>query len=219
MKKIAIFLVFLTGCIPYKSYLKTDDICGFDMTITEEEKSYNPSIYGDLTQGIKIDSGGFTLVTYKYQDKLGGYFLSRTNKTSQISKWINYDSNGRVSLIYFVYEMGGLIVGKETHYDSLGNITQVIDHRQVDKYPICYKEALMIAEKLKPKKDSILGIDREWEATVTDTLYYWEVFVKEPKPDKDEPTLGDGWIYRIDAQTGKLLRKMQLIQGHDDTAP
>ncbi|MEN7548367.1 hypothetical protein AAG747_10640 [Rapidithrix thailandica] len=222
MKKIAIFLVFLTGCIPYKSYLKTDDICGFDMTITEEEKCLDFTKYDSLlTKGnLTITDNESILKEYrKYSNNKYTYVIKQVDKPTNISKWTKYNAHGHIRYVYFTYVNGGLKIGQGIYFDSLGNITQVIDHRHANNYPICFKEALMIAEKLKPKKDSIFGIDREWEATVTDTLYYWEVFVQEPKPDKDEPTLGDAWIYRIDAQTGKLLRKMQLIQGHDDTAP
>ncbi|MEN7548361.1 hypothetical protein AAG747_10610 [Rapidithrix thailandica] len=226
MKKIAIFLVFLTGCIPYKSYLKTDDICGFDMMITEEEKRIDPQLFANIKEPdypfsrviMSKEGDNFqdmVFVTKSLNDKELKVIRSITDKKNFISKTMIYRTNGSIKSSSFSVDGNFLVEVK--NYDSLGNITQVIDHRHANNYPICFKEALMIAEKLKPKKDSIFGIDREWEATVTDTLYYWEVFVQEPKPDKDEPTLGDAWIYRIDAQTGKLLRKMQLIQGHDDT--
>ncbi|MEN7548365.1 hypothetical protein AAG747_10630 [Rapidithrix thailandica] len=220
MKYISVVcLFFLTGCITYKSYINNDMICQFDMTIAEGEKKFDVQKYKNLQELHQIDSSNFILKIYKYPGNQG-YVVDKTDKQSKVSKIIRYSINGSIKHVYFQPLKGGFEIGQETYYDSLGNITQVIDHRQADKYPICYKEALLIAEKLKSKKDSILSIDRGRKINSTgDTLYYWDVCIEEPKPDKDEPTLGDAWIYRIDAQTGKLLRKMQLIQGHDDTAP
>src|SRR5690606_27825523 len=133
----------------------------------------------------------------------------QTNKQTNIDKMLIYE-DGKLIGSYFQYSKGSLNIGKETHYDQNGNITKIIDHRQADKYPICYKEALLIVEQKINKRDSITSIRRDEKILKNDTLYYWRVYVKEPDPANGF-SLGKSWAYQINAKNGKLIKKLRVI--------
>jgi len=152
----------------------------------------------------------------KFSD--GIYILSYEMLKEDIYKSIVYDKSKKLESVLFLLDKAEgtnlLEIGQETHYDTLGNVVKVIDHRHANKYPICFKEALHIVEKKKAKRDTIVGISREIEIkksdSLSDTLYVWNVFVDEPNP-KNRTRLGKSWYYCINAKTGRLIRKKRTF--------
>ncbi|WP_148639234.1 PepSY domain-containing protein, partial [Aquimarina longa] len=212
---VLLFCTLTAACQSTEALIKNDDLCEFNYHLLEKEKKINPKAYDSIlnkkSSFIKNDKLYEIRITKypKGYEFLYGY--KQTNKQTNIGKWIDYFPSGNIYSVQFVYEKGFQYIGKETHYDTLGNISKVIDHRQADKYPICYREALEIVERIKPKKDSILSIERgEVEFIDNDSLYTWSVYVDKPN------THVDFYMYSIHAKTGEILKKKDLHNIHQE---
>ncbi|WP_271783475.1 PepSY domain-containing protein [Aquimarina algiphila] len=211
MKKfflLSVLLLFSISCSSQKEFINNDDFCDFSQNIDKVNKSLTISkeeedlfLKGNI---ILLDNDTINSVLYKHPT-YKTITNKQTNKQTNIDKMLVYE-DGRLIGSYFQYIKGFLNIGMEIEYDGEGNIIKTIDHRQADKYPICFKEAIAIAEKKKNKKDSILSISRD-SILYNKKHYYWSVYVKQPNP-KNSNREGKTWSYRIDATTGKLIKKV-----------
>ncbi|WP_234859209.1 hypothetical protein [Aquimarina aquimarini] len=210
---ITIYFILIAACNSTQQFVINDTDCNLHIDLTENEKKINIKQYDSILS----QKGNIVKSNNKYETSITKYpegykFLygyKQTNKQTNIGKWIDYYPNGSIYKIQFVYEKGFQYLDKETHYDLQGNITKVIDHRQADKYPICYKEALKITEGLKRKRDSIFAITRDSLVTDVKKTYVWKVFIDEPQ-DPEVTQHAKSWCYVINAQTGKLIKKIKV---------
>ncbi|WP_103863518.1 hypothetical protein [Aquimarina sp. I32.4] len=208
-------ILCITACNSTKQFTTNDNFCKENdpiFIITKDEmrldieKYYNNETKSEGTIIIK-DNATFNQEYFKWKD--GEVTNKQINKQTNIGKWIDYHPNGTIKSISFIYLKGDVKINKRTYYDSIGNITKVIDYRQADKYPICYKEALKITEGLKRKRDSIFAITRDSLVTDAKKTYVWKVFIDEPQ-DPEVTQHAKSWCYVISAQTGKLIKKIKV---------
>ncbi len=202
--------VAIYNCNSQKRFIKNDNLCELDLTLIDKLEK-NPKKYDSLIARDRI----VTIANDKlYESSIwklsnGDYSLKQTNKQTNIGKWGRYYSNGKLKSIVFKHEYGYARLNKETHYDINGTITKVIDHRQADKYPICYKEAIAIVKRRMAKRDTIFSLGRDkWVTKTKDTLRTWEVFVREIDKKKEEEK---SWVYRVNAVTGEIINKKEVI--------
>jgi len=205
--------LIMQSCMPYKQLINNDELCVF-CTGTTLKEDRNLIIENENDLPIELITENYIKKIEKYYPDRG-YWISYIILDENIYKTVDYDNNKNLKIISFSLILNGdNSIGEETHYDTLGNVVKVIDHRQANKYPICFKEALHIVEKKKAKRDTIVGISREIEIkksdSLSDTLYVWNVFVDEPNP-KNSTRLGKSWYYCINAKTGRLIRKKRTF--------
>ncbi len=210
-------LLFVLGCTTRKQFIKNDIFCEFDQTILENEKfflinelhstkrdSLNKYGYLDMENSEKYL---VRIFDYRKQDSLITKIV--LNKKTNIIKTLIYHKNdGYLFVSDFTYEIGDIPIGKANFYNRFGEITKVEDDEIPDKYPICFKEAIRLVERKIGKKSFIFNIKREKNKTsLHDTLYHWDVFVREPIKNKKPKT----WLYRINAENGILIDKLKVV--------
>ncbi|WP_108868042.1 hypothetical protein [Aquimarina aquimarini] len=205
--------ICITACDSTKQFTTNDTLCNYDdpiFTITQEEMTFDIDRYKkQLKKGGNIiieNNDSYTNIIYQWK---GDSVITnkQTDKQANIEKTIKYDTKGQSLVSYFMYH--SILINKATYYDNIGNINKVIDHRQADKYPICYKEALKITEGLKRKRDSIFAITRDSLVTDVKKTYVWKVFIDEPQ-DPEVTQHAKSWCYVINAQTGKVIKKVKV---------
>ncbi len=144
---ILIAYLNLISCNSYKNINNRE--CYFKETffiIKNEEKKLTPNI---LSQD--LNHSDYTLTDNDiYEDsyyKLGNTYITntKTKKKLNIQKLIKYQFNGDISRVTYYYLNGNVKIGKETYFDSQGNITKVIDHEK--GYKICWAEMIAIMKK------------------------------------------------------------------------
>lgn len=140
------------------------------------------------------------------------------NKLTKTSKWLYYKKlilQKEINVFKLKNDDGFnyLYIDKTRYYDKKGQIIKVVDHRQKDKYPICYRQAYMLVEKWKPKDYQVNGIDRNFIVNKKDTTYTWDVHIKHPVKARNE---AKAFLYTIDAKTGKKLKKVETRLGTND---
>ncbi len=213
MKKLVIFCVILSGCNPYKKYLANDDLCGFDdpiFTLKEDERYFDVVKY---KSAIDSSLNAFDRCVLLNNERLYVYIyawnynkaITKTiqDKNTGIIKRIGYDSIGRIKSFSNHHIYNSDYLQDIIWYNTDGSIRKNKDYRKVDKYPICYREALAIVARKKRRKDSITRLFKS-EYSYRDKKYFvWKVYTKVPK------RLGKGKsrYFNLDAQTGKILTK------------
>ncbi len=212
---IFFYLSIVLDCHAQKQFVDNDTFCDFEYEISKSEKKI------EITKNT-IDSlqefGQIEILNTKNRlIKLYNYVSDEIilmkwihNKKTNIDKVLEYNKEGKlVTSAFFFNEK--LPIGQVLNYQNETEVTQVKDYRQAKTYPVCYKEALAIVKSKIAKKDSIFSISREKKyLKQKDTLYYWDVFVRQPIQDKNDKT----WIYRINAKNGKLIKKTRAITVH-----
>lgn len=213
MKRWAILLLSLVivscGGVP-KEYLENDATCQYDdpiFTVTLEEMSFDVKKYDSILSAKDItivDNDVVVNVYWKLADDL------YTNKQTNITKWIDFDNQGRIKRTFFEYENGDVYIGKETFYNERGAITQVIDHEA--GYQICWAEAIAIVQKRLRRKLSQYDkvefiVARNSPHEFPGKRPVWAIGIA-PTPD-DTPD--EATYYQIDGVTGKYIGKYKLV--------
>ncbi len=204
--------VVIYSCNSQKRFVKNDNLCGFDDDILLKEKTLSLSKKQDSLllhkKLIEVINNKSTESTLFKHPTYGTITNKLTNKQTNIEKSLVYEK-GKLIGSFFSYVKGGENIGKETHYDTDGTITKVIDHRQADKYPICYKEAMAIVKRRMANRDTIFSLGKgKWVTKTKDTVRTWEVFVREIDKKKEEEK---SWVYRVNAVTGEIINKKEVI--------
>ncbi len=200
----------MLGCNTRKQFLKRDRFCEFNDEITTQEKKLTltteeESILFEQYNFIREDNERIKIRLYKRPR--GTIGLTKIDKNTSIKKTLIYE-NDNIIASFFSYTVGDLDIGKEIEYDKTGEVSKIIDISQKDKYPICFKEAIRLVERKIGKKSFIFNIKREKnETSLHDTLYHWDVFVREPIKNKKPKT----WLYRINAENGILIDKLKVV--------
>ncbi len=204
-------LLFMLGCTTRKQFLKHNRFCAFNDEITLQEKKLTltteeDSILFKQYGFIREDSKDIKIHLFKHPNN-GTIAVDKIDKKTNIEKTLVY-KNGHLIGSFFSYTIGDLYVGKEIEYDKTGEVSKIIDISQRDKYPICFKEAIRLVERKIGKKSFIFNIKREKNKTsLHDTLYHWDVFVREAIKNKKPKT----WLYRINAENGILIDKLKVV--------
>ena len=191
------FFIFIYSCIPYKSYQKNDAICEVGMELKDYEKIFDKKLNIIEGKWQNIDSGNFTLYYIKYVDK-DGFFLTKRRKVDNVEKSIKYNEMGNIEYVFYKYNR--VYLGTSYFFDTLGNVTKIVDDRQADKYPICFREALEIVKSKTPKRYIINAIERDSMIIDSQKIYHWEISTRDPKKYYS-------YHYSINAQTGKVIKK------------
>ncbi|WP_234859208.1 hypothetical protein [Aquimarina aquimarini] len=207
--------ICITACDSTKQFVTNDNLCQENdpiFIITKEEMTFDIDKYKkQLEKGEDIvveDNDNYNSTIYQWEHN-NTIVNKQTNKQTNKQKHIGYYPNGKVWYTRFSHSKYNIYFRKEIVYDPQGNITKVIDYRQADKYPICYKEALKITEDLKRKRDSIFAITRDSLVTDVKKTYVWKVFIDEPQ-DPEVTQHAKSWCYVINAQTGKVIKKVKV---------
>ncbi|TPN87431.1 hypothetical protein [Aquimarina algicola] len=224
MKKYKYFLlhcfIFVIGCTAQKQFIENDELCEFDQTILKNEKTF---FLKDLTQSeintlnkykqVEIvNSKDYSIKLFRFSNQDSLITKMVLNKKTNIIKSLFYNVNdGKLSIVDFTYNYGDLPIGTAKFYNKSGEVIKTENDNDYYNYPICFKEAIDIVENKLKGKDSIVAINREKKVIKEkDTLYYWDVFVREISENKEDKP----WIYRINASNGKLIDKLKVITVH-----
>ena len=196
--------LFVSACIPYKSYQKNDSICQVGIEFQEYEKKFDKILVHKEGEWQKVDSSSF-LLTYVYY-KQEGFTVSKLYRERDILKHLKYDTLGRIKSV--VYRYNRVSIGTSYAFDTLGNIIEVVDERQADKYPICFREALEIVKQKTPKHYTIRTIERDSMMIRNRKIYYWRVTTGE-----EEKLYW--YVYYINAKTGRVFKKFKSHYAYD----
>ena len=204
-------LILMLGCNTRKQFVNQDRFCEFDDNIPKSSFVLTDSMLVLLrkySQIMLIDTKKSQEKVF-YREDLDTLVLKLVkNKKTNISKNLYYNLSGVLKISSFIYGNHSLPIGKANFYNRFGEITKVEDDGFSDKYPICFKEAIRLVERKIGKKDSVFGINKaKRERSLLDTLYHWDVFVREPIKNKKPKT----WLYRINAENGILIDKLKVV--------
>ncbi len=213
MKKnliVALSLFLFAGCVSYQKWVKTDAICKFDQTVHQNEFRLN-------LEDLMLDNN-----TWRFENQyikrevflLGdssAYMDVTYYKNSGIEKILTYSKSKHLLESSFMYL--NLFIGNLTKYDNNGHIIKVIDYRQKDNYPICFREAVSIVNRIKPRGTFINNIERSYLLRNKDTIYTWKVHVTNWLEEEGYYKNGKkkSFLYLIDAKTGRKIERKETI--------
>ncbi len=202
-----------------KQFVDNDTFCEFDNSISYSDKSFaRENLSKEQIEKlnkyaqVKLRDDNDELIRLFYNPQIDTIITKMIDsKKTGIYKTLKYTRDGKLAIAYFNHILSDLLISKIYYYNKSGEVIKTEDERQIDNYPICFKEALHIVENRIQEKDSIIAINREKKhLKQKDTLYYWDVFVRQPIQDKNNKT----WIYRINAKNGTLIKKTRAITVH-----
>ncbi|WP_062058763.1 hypothetical protein [Aquimarina longa] len=214
---VLLLCTLTVACQSNKSFIK-DDLCGFNdpiFTISDDEKTFDVEKYREQLKKRELvlkDNDTFKTRFYMYKD--GEITNKQTNKQTNIAKWILYKKKGTIKRVRFIYLNSLLEIGKETNYDTLGNISKVIDHEK--GYTICWAEAIeIVKDELKEQLaqyDSVNYVLQRPDLNRTpDAPAIWSVGIAPIPDDNNLETI----YHKIDGVTGKYLGKYTVRMVHD----
>ena len=180
-------------------------ICKVEIEFQEYEKKFDKNLKPSIGVSQAIDSGSF-ITSYFAYSRGKGFSLAKKRKKDSIMKIMKYDILGRIESVCYAYD--DTYLNTTQFFDTLGNVTKVIDERKADKYPICFREALEIVKKKTPKKYTIIGLERDSMTVNNKKIYHWLVATGDPKKYY-------WYYYYINAKTGKIIKKVRVQQGYD----
>jgi len=199
-----------------------------------ESKAQNNTCYSDSIFSISKQEMALDLVKYKeailkkdsivftnnlFENRIqvlsvGTIGFIKTNKTINVSKWIDYTIDGKIQSMNVYYNsMDGSAVeiGNGYTFNSDGTIKEKINF---DKgYKICWNELVPLIKKIigesKLKKYEIteFGITRINLNESPNSTPQWKVYVSGNNLFIKKNKGSNGVIYTIDGITGKLLNK------------
>ena len=213
MKKFLIIVcsIFIFSCASQSQNNNTIYDCAIKDTITQEDKLINIDKYVNQLEEkrnaliLENDSVKAQIFLSKTQNKISKH---TENKITNVNKEINYDylSKKITSHYFYYYKNSVLLIGKEYHYDTSGNITKVINNDDPENYTLCYKEAEAIVLKKMGKKYEIKALGRESTMINNEKVYYWEVITSKIGSFKNSDKR-ELWIH---GKTGKILKILKL---------
>ncbi|OEJ98606.1 hypothetical protein A8C32_05245 [Flavivirga aquatica] len=129
-----ILLVFSCTSVP-KDYLVNNNTCNYNdsvFKITENEFNFEYNEFDSIIE----EKGALLIENDSLIIEIQKNSIGKTNKKTQLTKWIFYHSNKKIeSILFFLRNSSHTEIGKETYYDKQGNIAKVIDHEK--GYKIC----------------------------------------------------------------------------------
>jgi hypothetical protein len=219
MKKLLIIFssICVFGCSSYSQNKKIVYNCTVIDTISQDEKFINIDNYKKELEEkrsaliLENDSIKIQIFLSKTQNKISKH---TENKNTNVVKEINYDySSKKITSFYFYYYKNSvLLIGNEYHYDSLGNVIEVINNDDPENYALCYKEAEAIALKKMGKKYEIQALGRENKMINMEKVYYWEVITSKIGSFK----YADKRKFWIHGKTGRIIKISKMYISTDD---
>lgn len=217
MKKLLIIIcsIFVFGYSSYSQNKTKVYDCVIKDNITSEEKIINVEKY---LKEFNQRGGGIEVIkndTLEIRISFSPNEITKRvfNKKTNVIKGLEYDYDSKkIISYYYYYSKGNFNIGKEYHYDSLGNMTKTINNDVPENYSICYKEAEAIVLKKMGKKYEIFALGRENKLINNEKVYYWEVITSKIGSFK----YADKREFWIHGKTGKIIKILKMRVSTDD---